>query len=168
MAVALDSAGSLGEGLAWGFGTVALTAGLPSLDIYRRMRGSTVDDFHIFAREQRIRPLLVALACAAAAFGLSLLLEAPRPVQVCLLAGFVTGATLTLVTGRWKISFHAAGAASSLVLLVWALGWTTLVLSPLVPAVAWSRVRLGRHTTAQVAAGLLTGLALTILVVALY
>jgi membrane-associated phospholipid phosphatase len=166
--VGLASADSVPAGLAWGFGSALLTAGVPTLEILRRMRRSTVDDFHIIAREQRLGPLLVALTCTALAFALSAALHAPHPVQTSLLAALVNGIVLTIVTGAWKVSFHSATASSSLVLIVWTLGPWSLLLAPLVPAVAWSRVRLGRHTPTQVVVGGVVGLALTLMVLALY
>jgi len=168
LTIALTSALTWKAGVAWGAGMALLTAGVPALDIYRRMRGHTVDDFHILVRRQRLRPLLVAMFCTGLSFALALVLDAPHPLQASLLAALVTGALLTSVTGVWKISFHAAAAASALVILTWGLGWEALALGPLVPAVAWSRVALGRHTPAQVVAGLAAGSAVTIAVLFLY
>jgi membrane-associated phospholipid phosphatase len=168
LVVAVTTSESFWHGLAWGMGTVLLTAGVPTLDILRRMRRSTVDDFHIFAREQRLRPLLVALASTVVAFSITVLFDASLSLQACLLSALVTGVVLTVITGRWKISFHAATAASSSVLLVWVLGPAALLLAPLAPAIAWSRVRLQRHTPTQALAGLLVGLVMTLLVLSLY
>ncbi|MHB9148938.1 MAG: hypothetical protein ACYC33_02455 [Thermoleophilia bacterium] len=168
LVVALTSATSWRAGVAWGIGMALLTAGVPSLDIYRRMRRHTVGDFHILIRQQRLRPLLVALFCTGLGLALALGLGAPRQLQASLLTALVTGAALTSITGVWKISFHAATAASALAILAWGVGWEMLALAPVVPAVAWSRVILGRHTTAQVSAGLAAGAALTIAVLSLY
>lgn len=166
--IALTAAENRPTGAAWGIGMALLTAGMPALDIYRRMRRHTVDDFHILIRQQRLRPLLVALFCTGLGLALALGLGAPRQLQASLLAALVTGAVLTSVTRVWKISFHAATAASALAILAWGVGWEMLALAPVVPAVAWSRVILGRHTTAQVSAGLVAGVALTIAVLSQY
>ena len=168
LAIALTSAATWTAGVAWGIGMAVLTAGIPSLDILRRIRGRTVADFSIFIRRQRLRPLLVALTCTGLAFIVSLVLEAPHQLQASLLAALVTGAALASVTGAWKISFHAAAIVGAVAILAWYIGWEMLALAPLVPAVAWSRVVLGRHTLAQVLAGLAVGSALTILVLILY
>ena len=71
LAIALTSAATWTAGVAWGIGMAALTAGIPSLDILRRVRGRTVDDFSIFIRRQRLRPLLVALSCTGLGFVVS-------------------------------------------------------------------------------------------------
>lgn len=166
LAVSIAASAAWAEALAWGVGTAALTAGVPALDILRRVRGSTVTDFHLAVREQRLRPLLVALGCTAAAVVLAHGFGAPQALRVALLAALVTGGVLTAITRAWKISFHAATATSAVALLVWTLGWEALVLLPLPPAIAWSRVKLGRHSSAQVVAGGAIGLALTIAVLA--
>lgn len=167
LAVSIADADTWVAAVGWGLGLAALTAGVPTFDILRRVRGNTVTDFHIAVREQRLRPLLVALGCTAAGLVLVLMLGGPRAVSVALSAALVTGGVLTVVTRVWKISFHAATAASAVVLLTWVLGPWALVTLLLPPAIAWSRVRLARHTPAQVAAGAVTGLVLTAAVVAL-
>ncbi|MHB1344328.1 MAG: hypothetical protein ACYCX3_08230 [Thermoleophilia bacterium] len=153
LVVSVATATGWPEALAWGLGTAALTAGIPTLDILRRIRGHTVSDFHIVAREQRLRPLLVMLVCVAVALGLAVGLGAPEPLRVALVAALAAGAALTAITRVWKISFHTATATSAVALLTWVLGPGALALVPLLPAVAWSRVKLGRHSTAQVVAG---------------
>lgn len=167
LVVSAATATSMAEALAWGLGTATLTAGIPTLDLLRRMRGRTVTDFHIAVREERLRPLLVMLGCVAATLGLAVALKAPRELTVALLAALVAGAVLTAVTRLWKISFHAATAASAVALLVWVLGPVALILLPIPPAVGWSRVELGRHSVAQVIAGGAAGLAITLAVVSL-
>lgn len=166
--IALTSAATWTAGVAWGVGLATLTAGIPSVDILRRVRGRTVDDFFIVIRSQRLRPLIVALSCTGLAFALSLVLGAPQQLQASLLAALATGAVLTSITWAWKISFHASAVAGALAILTWGVGWEMLVLAPLVPAVAWSRVALGRHTLAQVLAGIAVGSTLTIIVLSLY
>ncbi|HZK48538.1 MAG TPA: phosphatase PAP2 family protein [Thermoleophilia bacterium] len=168
LAIALTSATTWTSGVAWGVGLALLTAGVPSADIFRRMRVRTVDDFHIVVRTQRLGPLLVALSCTAAGLALALAMGAPHPLQASLLVALVTGVVLTSITGVWKISFHAATAVSALVILTWWLGWGALALAPLAPAVAWSRVALGRHSSAQVVAGGAVGATLALAVLALY
>ncbi len=167
LVVSAATATGWAEALAWGLGTAALTAGIPTLDIVRRMRRRTVTDFHIVAREQRLGPLLVMLVCVAVALGLAVGLGAPRPLRVALVAALVAGTVLTLITRVWKISFHAATVTSAVALLTWVLGPGALALLPLPPAVAWSRVELGRHSAAQVVAGGAVGLVLTLAVLAL-
>ncbi|MEO3855696.1 phosphatase PAP2 family protein [Acrocarpospora sp. B8E8] len=67
------------------------------------------------------------------------------------------------ITFWWKISFHTAVAAGSVVMLAWLLPPAPVyaVGAALVMVIAWSRVTLGDHTPAQTAAGVLAGGAAT-------
>lgn len=63
-----------------------------------------------------------------------------------------------LVTLWWKISFHASYVTLFSVIFIYVYGIAALPVLVLVPAVAWARVVMNRHTVAQVAAGtLVTG-----------
>lgn len=167
VALSLIGTHSLRAGTAWA-GVVALLAvGLPALDIALRLRARKVGDFQLAARQERIRPLLTALGCSALAVVLVALLGGPRPLLAAMLAGFVCGLALTLITLRWKISFHAGALAAGVVLLLVYAGRSGLLLSPVLVAVGWSRVHLGRHSPAQVVAGGGAAALLTALVLAL-
>jgi hypothetical protein len=114
--------------------------------IWLRHRG-VVSDLDVQLREQRIRPLIFTIACAGLAW---LALAGALWVQM---------ATIFGITLRWKISVHCASAAGAAAVTCHLLG-TPLLLLVGVPLVAWSRVRLRRHTVAQTVAGMALGLAI--------
>ncbi len=155
------SAPSWRSAVAWGATTSLLAAGLPAADLARRVRARRVADFHLTLREQRLRPLLIALLASALSLALVAALDGPRPLEVTLTAALVNGTVLTMTTVRWKVSFHAATAAGSLIILWWMLGSMSALLAPLVPAIGWSRVALGRHNPNQVVVGAAAGVILT-------
>lgn len=66
--------------------------------------------------------------------------------------------TFTLITRWWQLSFHAA-AAFGLTVFLWLHYRDPLWLLLVIPALAisWSRLVLGRHTPAQLAAGAVLG-----------
>jgi membrane-associated phospholipid phosphatase len=66
----------------------------------------------------------------------------------------LTGTVLVFRPGSFLL--RAALAATSLLFLGSPAGWVPLVL---LPALAWSRLALKRHTPAEVATGLLIGIA---------
>lgn len=108
-------------------------------------------------REGCLIPFLVLIVLSLLGLGLLVVLSAPWPVialDVIMLATlFVAGA----ITTGWKVSMHAAvcgGAAIVLVVTYGPLWWLSLLL---VSAVAWSRVHINDHTTAQVAVGSVLG-----------
>jgi hypothetical protein len=91
--------------------------------------------------------------------GLGLLARwgAPRAV-VALVAAMLAGlVTSTVVTLFWKLSFHTAVSAGSLMVIVLVLGWGFLAMAPLVGLVGWARVVSGDHDVGQVLAGAALG-----------
>ncbi|MDR7274767.1 hypothetical protein [Catenuloplanes atrovinosus] len=130
---------------------------------YGVVRG-TLTDHHIGRREQRRTPLLLAIASVLAGLILLWLLKAPSHLigVIVLMLGVLTLVMLSNLV--WKLSAHAAVAASSSTGLIWLFGPALLlVLVPVVAAVAWSRVRLADHTWLQVAAGTAGGAAVAVL-----
>jgi membrane-associated phospholipid phosphatase len=90
----------------------------------------------------------------------------PESLRIGLAAALVTGSVMTVVTTRWKISFHAGGVAGAVVLMIWQFGGIAALLLPALAGVCWSRIYLRRHTVTQVLAGLVVGAALTAGVIA--
>lgn len=153
---------------AWLWAAVFITLSIvpPLLYVLWLVRSGRVSDFHLNIREQRTVPLLVALASAT--FSWFVLLTGGAPALLVTLAA---GATIEvflifLLTLRWKISGHSAAVAGVAVLALMLFGQAAVLFTAAVPFVAWSRVRLRRHTLSQVVSGALLGglmVALTIL-----
>jgi membrane-associated phospholipid phosphatase len=125
----------------------------------RSGRWETVD-----ASDRRDRPVLYAIAGAAAAAVLGALL-----LRRDLMAARAVGAVLLIfavaaASNRWvKTSLHvafAAFAATALLLLGSPGAW---VLALFVPLLAWSRLHLGRHTPVEVVVGVVLGSAVGVL-----
>jgi membrane-associated phospholipid phosphatase len=73
-----------------------------------------------------------------------------------------------LITLRWKISVHSTSATGISLFVVWAFGMRVLPVFLTVPVIAWSRVKLRRHTPLQTLAGIGLGAALFGLVSGLF
>ena len=120
----------------------------------RRSAWTTVD-----ASQPSERPVLFAVSAAGL---LAVLLyfarTQPRTPLVAGTAGVVAMVGVCAALTPWvKVSLHMAAAALAAAVLLWrgsSLGW---LLGAVLPALAWSRVVLGRHRWAEVAAGLLVG-----------
>jgi membrane-associated phospholipid phosphatase len=98
-----------------------------------------------------ITSILTGLAVLAA-------FDAPAEMvalQVSIAVGVACGWVITL---WWKISVHAAIAAGAATVLTLVFGTAPLAAWPLVALIAWSRVQVGDHTTAQVLAGIALGI----------
>ena len=132
---------------------------LPLWYLYRQVRREFVSDFDLRVRTERVKPQLVTAASLCIAWGTLFLGRAPGPMINLAATLFLLSVAILSVTLRWKISMHcaAAGAAGAVVWLVYGVWWPLAVV---IMAVGWARLRLHRHTPAQVIAGSLLGIGL--------
>jgi len=130
----------------------------PVIFVIWLVKTGRVIDFHLPARQERIGPFVVCLCSAACAILLICYLGAPREFVVAILAAFIQTFALFLVTLRWQISIHTATVAGLATFAILTLGNDALISLLLIPAVAWARIYLGRHTFVQTIAGALLGL----------
>lgn len=145
--------------LLWGF-VVALTASvIPMAVIVRGARKGKWDGHHVTNREGRLVPLITAGASLAAGTVIMVLGDAPRSMLALagsMFASLIVSMAITFGL-KWKISLHAGVAWAAVVTLAIVYGpWLLLIALP-AALVAWSRVELGDHTTAQVLAGTAMG-----------
>jgi membrane-associated phospholipid phosphatase len=138
----------------------------PLLYLIWLVRRGLLTDLDAQLREQRMRPMVVTVACTGLAW-LVLALGA-APLQMVVLAGalWLQAVLIFCITLCWKISVHCA-TASATATLTWFLVGTPLPLLIGAPIIAWSRVRLRRHTLAQTVAGTLLGLAVLLAAISL-
>ncbi|WP_329788919.1 hypothetical protein V1227_31580 [Lentzea sp. DG1S-22] len=145
--------------LLWGC-VVAVTASIiPMAVIVRGARKGRWDGHHVTNREGRAVPLITAGASLTAGTVVMVLGGAPRSV-LALAGSMVVSLVVTIAITfglRWKISLHAAVAWAAVVTLTIVHGPWWLLLALPAALVAWSRVELGDHTTAQVLAGSVMG-----------
>ena len=145
--------------LLWGF-VVALTASvIPMAVIVRGARKGKWDGHHVTNREGRLVPLVTAGASLAA--GTVIMVLGSAPSSMLALAGSMFASlivSMAITFGlKWKISLHAGVAWAAVVTMAIVYGpWPLLIALP-AALVAWSRVELGDHTTAQVLAGTAMG-----------
>ena len=131
---------------------------LSCLFVLSLRRSGLVSTLDLRAREERLAPSLFASASAFTAWLLLARAGVGQVVASLALAVAVQFVLLTVITLRWKISYHAAFASTVFATAI-ALGLSVYVpaLGIVVLLVAWSRVRLGQHSPSQVAAGLASG-----------
>lgn len=137
-----------------------LTIIIPILYVVWKVRRGEITDFYIFIRTQRVRPMLLTLACAVTAWVGFWIGNAPKLFILFGAMGIFQVLLLFAITLRWKISGHSA-AIGSMAILLWGLYGAPALTSLLaIPLVAWSRVRLRRHTLLQTVAGSVAGVLL--------
>jgi hypothetical protein len=145
--------------LLWGV-VVAVTASvIPMAVIVRGARKGKWDGHHVTNREGRLVPLVTAGASLAAGTVIMVLGDAPRNMLALagsMFASLVVSMAITFGL-KWKISLHAAVAWAAVATLAIVYGPWWLLLALPAALVAWSRVELGDHTTAQVLAGSVMG-----------
>jgi membrane-associated phospholipid phosphatase len=167
LVVAWHSSPTLAAAVLWGAAAAGFASVLPYAIILRRVRRGRLSDRYISIREERVRFGVIAVASILIGLALLAVLDAPAEM-VALLASIAVGVACGwVVTLWWKISVHAAIAAGAATVLTLVFGPALLVAWPLVALVAWSRVQVGDHTTAQVVAGIALGVAVNATVFAL-
>jgi membrane-associated phospholipid phosphatase len=159
LVVAWHSSPTPAAAVLWGVVTAGFASVLPYVVILRGVRRGRLSDRNLGLREERVRFGVIAMASILVGLALLALSDAPAEL-VALLASIAVGVACGwVVTLWWKISVHAAIAAGAATVLTLVFGPALLVAWPLVALIAWSRVAVGDHTTAQVLAGIALGVA---------
>lgn len=140
--------------------TLAATTVLPlTILLIRRTRRGEWSDFDVSNREQRPGLYYAALPALTVTALLVWWLDAPPWFLRSLLAIAFLFAAGLLGNRFLKISLHMMFGAFCLVILARLYPWSLFLTLPLLASLAWSRWRLERHTPAEIAVGLLLGLA---------
>lgn len=159
LAIAWQATHSVGATLLWG-PVVGVTGSIiPMIVIVRGAKNGRWEGHHVTNREGRVVPFIACTSSLAA--GIAILVGGGSPRDMIVLAGamFATLVVSVLITFglKFKLSMHAGVAAGAVLILMAAYGPWLVLLSVAVALVAWSRVRLQDHTTAQVLVGSLVG-----------
>jgi membrane-associated phospholipid phosphatase len=169
VAVTAIDASSVWPAAGWLVLVLGLSIGGPALYLWLRVRSKQAEDFQIMLRRQRLRPLLASLGFGALALAVVLSAGGPRALELALSVGVANGIVLALITLGWKISFHTATLTGAVAVLWWYVGTGAAALLVLVMVVGWARLRLRRHTPAQVVAGaLVAGAVSTVVILGLH
>ncbi len=120
-----------------------------------------VSDLDVKRREERFRPLTVTVLAQGLHAALLWFGGAPVLLSGLAIAIFLQTTLTLMITLHWKISMHGVAIAAFTTLLLYLMGPRAAPLLAAVPLVAWSRVRLRRHTPGQTIAGAALGGAVT-------
>jgi hypothetical protein len=165
--IAFREADSQEQALMWGLTYGVLVCLIPALYIVWMVRRGSISDIHMRLREERLRPFLVSIACTGMAWWALRLMGAPSVVPLVAIATLVQLATMAVITLVWQISIHTMSITSAVVAtgILFGIG-PALLVSPLVPLVGAARLKLHRHTLAQVVTGALVGAFVTVMLYA--
>lgn len=155
------------QGLMWALTYGILVCLMPILFIAWRVRGGKISDIHMKERQERIIPFAVSIACAILAWEVLRLMNAPSILPLIAAVTLVELAVMLVITFAWQISMHAMSISVALVATGIVFGAVpALFISPLLPIVGAARLRLQRHTLAQVIAGAVVGALIPLAVLA--
>ncbi len=141
----------------WAGVSLALSVLAPICYLLWLHRRGLVSDLDVKRREERFRPLAFTVLAQALYAALLRLGGAPALLGGLAAAVFIQTALVLAITLRWKISVHGAASAACVALLLYVAGPHASPALVAVPLVAWSRIRLRRHTPAQTLAGAALG-----------
>lgn len=166
--IAFREADSAAQALLWALTYCLMVCVLPAAYIGLMVWRGHITDLHMEVRQERIRPFLVSLIGTGLAWGLLRLMGAPPLLPLFAIVSFVLLGTMLLITTVWQISMHAMSITVAVVATgaLYGLG-PALLVSPLIPVVGIARLKLRRHTLAEVVAGGLLGASVTALLLLL-
>ena len=165
--IAFRDAESQEQALTWAVVYGLLVCLLPIVYVGLMVRRGTITDLHMRVREQRLRPFLVSIVCTTIAWWVLRFMGAPSIVPLFALFSLVQIAVMAIITLVWQISMHMMSITGVMVAAFAFFGplWAILVI-PLIVLVGVSRLKLKRHTLAQVIAGSMVGVVVPVVLFA--
>ncbi len=164
--IAFQAAESPSQAVMWALIYVALVIVLPMAYIVWMVKRGKISDVHMGVRGQRLKPFLVSLAATTVAWWTLRTLGAPAVIPVLALSGMIQLAVLAAITLVWQVSMHAMSTAAAVVGAVWVYGVPALLLMvPILLLVSFARLRLNRHTPAQILVGAMIGLFVPVMMI---
>lgn len=159
LALLLTAASTAYPGV-WRWVALYLVGGLllPIAFLIWQVRNGHITDLDVQLREQRKAAFLITILGFSATWLVMLVGHAPPLLTLMAGAGVLQWIIIYAITLRWKISVHSASAAGATMLLLYIYGHTAAPLVITLPLIAWSRVKLRRHTPAQTIAGSALGI----------
>ena len=139
----------------------------PLIYILIGVRLGKLSDTDVSRRSERAGPFLFGIISVTIGWLVLALINGPRNLQTVLIITAVSGVLMMLITLRWKISIHASSLGGAATMLTALYGAVMLPLFGLLALVSWSRVALSRHTIAQVVAGSLASIAISLVILKL-
>ncbi|MYQ95252.1 hypothetical protein GTY20_30270 [Streptomyces sp. SID4946] len=137
--------------------TILFAAVIPMIFIDSGIRRGRWDDRNVGARNARLLVMAVIITSVLIGIVVTPLFDGPTSLIALTVTMMATLAFLALITISWKISVHQAVSAGAVDIAAVIYGpWMLLGFIPVV-VVGWSRIALGDHTPAQVAAGTIAG-----------
>jgi len=150
-----------GQGLHWLVVSAPFLIFVPLIFFVVSYKLKWVSDIDLSHREERPVFLAVFILSLFAASAILYLLHVPLRFFVYVFSGLIMMIIASLITLYWKISFHTAVVTSVVTAIVILGGFEFWPFFLLIPAVAWARVNLKKHTLWQAVGGALVAFCVT-------
>ncbi len=149
--------------LKWSIFTL-IFVGMIGLFVFIGVTKGNFTDFDVSKREQRPLLFLFVSAVSLIYFFSLFYLQGPLVLFIALGGIFLSILIFSFFLNiRIKASIHAASIAAFTTAAILLYGRNFLLLLILIPLIGWSRIRINRHTQAEVVIGTITGVILTVL-----
>jgi hypothetical protein len=152
------------SGLLWAALALLIVTGIPLAYLLIGIQRGWVSDIELSKREERPNFILVSLSSDLLALGILQLANGPHLLGVIILTYLCLATVMFTTSIFWKISMHMAGVGGFSTALVFVFGPPALWMFLSLPLVAWSRLHRRKHTPAQLVAGAVAGIAITLFV----
>lgn len=153
--------------LVYGVTTLFFLSIGPFAYILLGVRLGKLSDVDVSRRSERVGPFIFGLFSVCTGWFALTLAHGPALLITVLLLTAISGLMMMIITLWWKISLHASSLACAATILTVLYGAIMLPTFVLLLLVSWSRVVLRRHTPAQVVAGSVLGIALSVIILRL-
>ena len=151
------------SGLGWAILILIIVTGIPLAYLVIGLKRGWVSDLEMTQRSERPRFILISLSSDILALLVLRILHGPHLLNVIVLTYFCLAITMLTISRFWKISLHMAGVGGFSTALLYVFGAPMLWAFLSLPLVAWARLHRRKHTPAQLVAGAITGILITIL-----
>lgn len=145
------------RGALWALLGLFLTSGLSLLYLFYLVRRGKVGDPRRISQAERVGPLRVVAGLHGGGFLVLYLLGPPAALKAVLLSYALATILFALIAPFKNLSLHTAGVSGMTVCLAYVFGSGGALAALLLPPVWWARSVLGRHTTLELALGVLVG-----------
>mgnify|MGYP002396171334 CR=1 FL=1 len=166
--IALRDAPTVRDGLGWATIYIWFVCILPLLYVAVMVKRGLITDIHLKLRHQRIKPFVLSIASTLIGVFMLILADAPPIMRLFALFTLIQLFIIAIITLVWQISFHAISIGGAMIALgvMFSVVYGLLTL-PLVLIVGAARLKLHRHTPAQVIAGSVIGMCVPFLLFSL-
>jgi hypothetical protein len=143
----------------WGLFYIFTVIGIPTLYVFWLLRTGRIADFHMYSREERIKPMVLVVIACIIAWLILIAFNVRYELRLFAGIGILLTSLLTLITKFWKISIHATSVSGLSTFLVVLFGWSYGLVLLSIPLVTWARMRTKNHSFKQLMAGTFVGAA---------